>query len=180
MADRIIKSESQYVGPVFDVESVSVNLPDGRTRKYDRVNIQNAVTILPLDAEGCVYFVRQYRIGAKKEMLELPAGKIETGEEALATAEREIREEIGMAAGKMQELGRFYVSPGYSTEYMYTYLATGLYPSPLAPDQDEYLNVVKLTLDAVKQMVLKGELDDSKSLAALFQALPYLGGWNLC
>jgi len=179
MDNRIVKSENQYHGPVFDVESLSVNLPDGRMRKYDLVTIQDAVTILPLDAEGYVHFVRQYRIGANKEMLELPAGKIETGEEALATAEREIREEIGMAAGKMQELGRFYVSPGYSTEYMYTYLATELYPSPLAPDQDEFLNVVKLSLDEVMQMVRKGELDDSKSLAALFQALPYLKNWTL-
>jgi len=177
MDDRIIKSENKYKGPVFDVESVSVNLPDGRTRKYDLVKIQDAVTILPLDSEGCIHFVRQYRIGAGKEMLELPAGKIEEGEEALETAEREIREEIGMAAGKMQELGRFYVSPGYSTEYMYTYLATGLDPAPLSPDLDEFLNVVKLPLDEVKQMIHSGQLNDSKSLAALFLAIPLIEGW---
>ncbi len=179
MDDRIVNSETKYRGPVFDVESVSVNLPDGRTRKYDMVQIQNAVTILPLDSEGFVHFVRQYRIGAHKEMLELPAGKIEEGEEALATAEREIREETGMAAGKMREVGRFYMSPGYSTEYMYTYLATELYSAPLSPDQDEFLNVVKLPLDEVMRMVRAGELDDSKSLAALILAMPFLNGVRL-
>lgn len=174
MENRMTHSETKYKGPVFNVESVGLNLPDGRARSYDLIKIQNAVTILPLDAEGCIYFVKQYRIGAQKEMLELPAGKIEDGEEALQTAEREIREEIGFAAQKMQPLGNFFVSPGYSDEFMYTFLATELYSAPLSPDQDEFLNVVRLTAAQVQQMVLSGELEDSKSLATLLLALPLL------
>lgn len=174
MDKRIIDSETKYQGPVFDVERIALNLPDGRSRNYDMVKIQDAVTILPVDSEGFIYFVRQYRIGANKEMLELPAGKIEEGEEALKTAEREIREEIGFAAGKMQPLGKFYVSPGYSTEFMYTFLATELYPAPLAPDQDEFLNVVRLSAAQVRQLISSGDLEDSKSLATLYLALPFI------
>ncbi len=174
MTYRILEKEVRYQSSIFTVESTSLQLPDQRVRQYDLIQIQNAVTILPLDEENNVLFVKQFRLGANKMLLELPAGKIETGEEALATAEREIREETGMAAKKMQPLGNFYVSPGYSTEYMYTFLATGLYPSRLAPDEDEILNLVKIPLPEVMQMVQKGEIEDAKSLATILLAMPFM------
>lgn len=174
MAYEIISQEKVYAGPVFSVDRVEVTLPDHRSRKYDMIEIQNAVTILPLDNEGNVYFVRQFRTGAGKSLLELPAGKIEHGEEALTTAEREIREETGMAATNMKPLGKFYVSPGYSTEYMYTFLATGLYEAPLNPDADEFLNLEKFPLSKVMEMLHAGEIEDAKSLAAIMQAMPFI------
>jgi ADP-ribose pyrophosphatase len=174
MKNQLVGQKIEYQGPVFDVLSCEMILPDGRRRNYDLIKIQNAVTILPIDEQGCIYFVRQYRIGAGKEMLELPAGKIEEGESALSTAEREIREEIGMAAEKLQPLGEFFVSPGYSDEYMYNFLATGLHSAPLDPDQDEFLNVIKLTPAEVRELIASGNLQDSKSLAALFLAQPLL------
>ena len=84
-----------------------------------------------MDAEGNIYFVEQYRIGAGKDLLELPAGKIEHDEDPLEAARRELREEIGMDAAEIKPLGNFYMSPGYANEYMYCFLATGLYPAPL-------------------------------------------------
>ena len=174
MSYEELDSELIYSGHIFSIEKIKLTLPDGRAHHYDRINIQNAVTILPIDREGNVFFVRQYRIGANQMLLELPAGKIEDGEEALKTAEREIREETGMAAGKIIPLGKFYVSPGYSTEYMYTFLATDLYDSPLNPDADEFLNLVKIPLAEVKRMVAAGELEDSKSLSTLLLAMPHL------
>jgi ADP-ribose pyrophosphatase len=163
-----------YESHIFTVNRVQVVLPDKRVRDYDLVEIQNAVTILPLDNEGNVYFVRQFRTGAGKSLLELPAGKIENGEEALTTAEREIREETGMAATNMKPLGKFYVSPGYSTEYMYTFLATGLYEAPLDPDADEFLNLEKFPLSKVIEMLHAGEIEDAKSLATIMQAMPFI------
>lgn len=174
MSYERLDSEPIFTGHIFSVERVKLTLPDGRARKYEMINIQNAVTILPYDQDGNVYFVRQFRIGANKCLLELPAGKIEDGEEALTCAAREIREETGMAAGKIQPLGKFYVSPGYSTEYMHTFLATGLYAAPLSPDADEFINLVKIPLVEVKRMIAAGELEDSKSLATILLALPYL------
>jgi ADP-ribose pyrophosphatase len=157
--------EIAYKGPVFSVVRLQVDLPDGRSRVYDRVDIQDAVTVMPVDEEGNVYFVRQYRVGSESSLLELPAGKIEAGESAQSTAEREIREEIGMAASSVRSLGGFYMSPGYSTEYMHCFLATGLSHAPLAPDPDEFINVEKIPLEEVKRMISAGELPDSKSLA---------------
>ncbi|MEA5077964.1 MAG: NUDIX hydrolase [Anaerolineaceae bacterium] len=175
MSHRIVAKEEKYKSHIFTVESVSVELPDQRVRHYDLIQIQDAVTILPIDDDGNVLFVKQFRIGANKMVLELPAGKIETGEEPLATAEREIREETGMAAKKMRPLGKFYVSPGYSTEFMYTFLATGLYTSPLDPDADEFINLVKIPLPEVMAMLQKSEIEDAKTLATFVQALPFIG-----
>jgi ADP-ribose pyrophosphatase len=170
MTYEIGKTDVPYQGKVFSVERLELSLPDHTSRVYDRVVLQNAVTILPIDKEGNVYFVRQFRVGAEAALLELPAGKIEEGESALATAEREIREETGMAAEQMIPLGNFYMSPGYSTEFMYCFLATGLYPAPLSPDADEFLNVEKIPLDQVKAMIASGDLPDGKSLAVFMLA----------
>ncbi len=177
MSYHILEKEDCYQSHIFTIQRTKVELPDQTVRHYDLIEIQNAVTILPIDDDGNVYFVKQFRIGANQILLELPAGKIENGEESLATAKREIREETGMAAMNMQPLGKFYVSPGYSTEYMYTYLATGLYASPLDPDADEFINLVKIPLPDLMRMLKAGEIEDAKSLATLLQALPFIEKW---
>jgi ADP-ribose pyrophosphatase len=174
MTYEILSRETVFTGHIFSVDRIEVTLPDQHARKYDLVEIQNAVTILPIDNDGNVLFVRQYRVGSTSMLLELPAGKMEAGESAQITAEREIREETGMAAKKMQPLGKFFVSPGYSTEYMYTFLATDLYPAPLDPDADEFLNVVRLPLKEALQYMQTGKIEDGKTLAVFMQALPFL------
>ena len=159
---------------LFTVKRVDLSLPDGKPRVLDLIEIQNAVTILPLDNEGYIHFVKQYRIGARSEMLELPAGKIEDDEDPLQTAQRELREEIGMSASSWRALGNFYLSPGYASEYMYGFLAQGLVPDPLAPDADEFLNIIKVSLPDALSMVRRGEIQDSKTLAVLMLAHPLL------
>lgn len=159
-----------FTAKLFKVKNIDLPLPDGKIKTYELVDIQNAITILPLDAEGNVYFVEQYRIGAGKNLLELPAGKIENDEDPLEAARRELREEIGMDAAEIKPLGNFYMSPGYANEYMYCFLATGLYPAPLDPDADEFINVKKIPLDQVIELVNLGNLDDSKTLAVLMLA----------
>jgi ADP-ribose pyrophosphatase len=170
-----IKAEKEiFHTGLFTVKSVTLSQPDGKSRNYDLIDIQNAVTILPIDDAKQVYFVRQYRIGARSELLELPAGKIEESEDARVTAERELREETGMAAGEMIHLGNFYMSPGYASEYMYCYLARGLFHAPLAQDPDEFLNVVKIPLQEVQRMIGQKLIEDSKTLAVLMLAEEYL------
>jgi len=163
-----------FTAKLFKVKNIDLPLPDGKIKTYELVDIQNAITILPLDAEGNVYFVEQYRIGAGKNLLELPAGKIENDEDPLEAARRELREEIGMDAAEIKPLGNFYMSPGYANEYMYCFLATGLYPAPLDPDADEFINVKKIPLDQVIELVNLGNLDDSKTLAVLMLAQKHL------
>ncbi len=165
---------TRYKAHLFDVKEITVKLPDGKDKIFEMVDIQNAITLLPIDDAGNVYFVEQFRIAARTELLELPAGKIEKGENPLAAAEREIREETGMAAREIKLIGEFYMSPGYANEYMYCYLAKGLYAAPLAPDADEFINVRKIPLDEVYDLIRAGKIIDSKTLAALTLARPYL------
>jgi len=165
---------NEYRTPLFTVKRVNLTFPDGKVRDYDLIDIQNAVTILPLDENGNVYFVSQYRVGAKRELLELPAGKIEDAEDPLLTAQRELREEIGMSARSWISLGGFYMTPGYATEYMHAYLAQGLYPDPLNPDEDEFINLTRVPLAKILEMIDQQAIEDSKTLALFALAHRYL------
>lgn len=156
----------KFKARLFDVKDVRVTLADGKSRSYEMVDISNAVMLLPIDTESNVYFVEQFRIGAKRSLLELPAGKIEPQEDPVSTALRELREETGMSAYDLKLIGKFYMSPGYSTETMYCYLASDLYAAPLAPDVDEFIQVQKIPLSVVFEMISRGEIEDSKTLAA--------------
>ena len=140
---EILNRNQIYSGQVFNIEIVKVQLPDNQQKNYDLVNHPPAVTIIPIDKSNNILFVRQYRLGALSTLLELPAGVMEDGETPEICAEREIREEIGMAATEFKYLGKFYMAPGYSTELMHIFLASGLYDSPLEPDADEYIEISK-------------------------------------
>ncbi len=163
-----------YSGRVFDVAVHEYRLPDGRTQTYDVVEHLGAVTVVPVDAEGMIHFVRQYRVAAKVDLLELPAGVLHEDEDPLEGAAREVREETGQAAGQMILLGTFYMVPGYSSEKMTVYLATGLTPDPLPMDDDEFLQTERIPVQRALEMARSGEIQDGKSLAALLMAEKYL------
>ena len=171
-----LKAETVYSGRAFSVEKVEMRLPDEKIRSYDLVRHNGSVTIVPLDSQGNLLFVSQYRIGLEQELLELPAGVMEDSEEPAQSAEREVREETGMAAGNLELLGDYYLAPGYSSERTYAYLATGLYPNPLAQDEDEFLQLRAIPVKEAYRLALDGAIQDSKSLAALLLARPRLGG----
>jgi ADP-ribose pyrophosphatase len=170
----ILNRKTIYEGRAFDVQKVLARLPDGRQHEYDLVRHSGAVTLVPVDQDGNMWFVRQFRVGALQELLELPAGLMEKDEPPEISAGRELREEIGMAAGELRELGHFYMAPGYSSEYMYIYLATGLHPSPLPQDEDEFLQVQAIPVKQVYEMVYANQVYDGKTLAALLLAEPFL------
>lgn len=174
MKFELLGSEIIFQGKVFDIRRDHIKTPSGRLAKYDVIEHHGSVILVPIDSAGNVHFVRQYRHAVGGELLELPAGTLEEGEEPLECARREIREEIGMAALNMREIGSFYLVPGYSTEFMYAYLATGLQENPLPPDADEYLQVERIPFVKALEMARKGEISDSKTLAALLLAQNYL------
>ncbi|NMC55410.1 MAG: NUDIX hydrolase [Chloroflexi bacterium] len=174
MKFKITGSQTHYRGRAFSVEKVDFTLPDGRQASYDLVRHNDSVSIVPVDEHGYILFVSQYRLGAENLLLELPAGVDEDGESPEDSAAREIREETGMAAGKMVRLGEFYLAPGYSSELMYVFLATNLTPAPLQADPDEFLQVKAIPIEEAYAMARRGEIRDSKSLAALLLAEPYL------
>lgn len=174
MAYELLNRIVIYAGRIFDVATHEYRLPDGRAYRYDVVEHRGAVTVIPVDRDGNLIFVRQFRVGSECDLLEFPAGVLEEDEDPLSCAGREVREETGMAAGKMERLGDFYMVPGYSTEHMHIYLATGLYPAPLPQDQDEFLELVRLPVKRALDMARSGQIHDGKTLAALLMAENHL------
>jgi ADP-ribose pyrophosphatase len=169
-----LSREKKYQGHVFDVAKVQVQLPDGREHDYDLVEHGDSVTILPINEDGNITFVTQHRIGAKGELLELPAGVLNPNEDPLDCAKREIREETGMAAEHFQKLGGFFLAPGYTDEYMTVFLATGLYTAPLDPDDDEFIDITSIPVADVYTLALTGKIHDGKTLATLLLAQPHI------
>ena len=170
----LVKSEIVYPGRAFTIRRDHLRLPDGRVTKYDIVEHHGSVIVIPVDADGNLIFVRQYRHAAEMELLELPAGVLDEGEKPEDCAQREVREETGMAAGNLVRVGGFYLAPGYSTEYMHVYLATELRHDPLEADADEFLQTETMPIALALEMGEKGEIPDAKSLAAFMMARPFL------
>lgn len=170
----LLGSEVVYKGRAITMRRDNLRTPDGREVKYDIIEHHGSVILVPVDDQGQIYFVRQYRHAANTEMLELPAGTLEPGEAPEACAAREIREETGMAAASIKELGGFYLAPGYSTEFMHVFLATGLSHSPLDADADEFLSVETMSAADALKLAENGNLADAKSLAALLLARTHL------
>ncbi len=173
---KLIHSEVIYAGRAFTVRRDHVQLPDGRDSKLDIVDHVGSVVILPVDEQGNLLFVRQYRHAAQQDLLELPAGTLNGNEDPQACAQRELREETGLAADSLTDLGGFFLAPGYSTEYMHVFLATGLHLDPLEADADEFLSVERMPIQEVFTASARGSLPDAKSLAALFLASRHLDG----
>lgn len=174
MGFETLSSETIYQGKVFDVRRDQIRLPNGKSVSHDIVEHLGAVTLVPVDEHGQVWFVRQYRYAAQAELLELPAGSLDEGESPQACALREVREEIGMAAGQLLKIGEFFLAPGYSTEYMYVYLATNLRPDPLEADADEFLTIEAVPANQAFNLAESGHIQDGKTIAALYLARPHL------
>jgi len=170
----ILESNILFKGQVFNVRRDVLLVPGGRHTSIDVVEHNPAVTMVPIDQDGMIWFIRQYRHPAEVELLELPAGVAEYGELPEISAQRELREETGMAARKLERLGGFFLAPGYSTEYMHVYLATDLYSDPLPGDENEFLRVEKISASKASLLAESGQLQDSKSLVAMFWIRPYL------
>ncbi len=148
-----------------------VRLPNGSETTREVVEHADAVTIVPVDEDGNVVLVRQYRHALGVSLLELPAGAIDEGEEPAVAAQRELREETGLAAGRLVLLGGFYSAPGFLTEYLHLFLGTELTPSPLEPDSDEFVEVVRIPVAELQAMIARGDVLDSKTMAGVAMAL---------
>jgi ADP-ribose pyrophosphatase len=174
MPFELIKSETILQGRAFKIRRDTLKTPDGLETKLEIIEHGGSVVILPIDDEGNILFVRQYRHATGKDLLELPAGTRNGAELYEACAARETREETGMEAGSLEKIGEFYLAPGYSTEFMAVFLATGLKDNPLDPDEDEVLSIEKIPVKKAVEMALSGNLPDAKSLAALLFAKSHL------
>jgi ADP-ribose pyrophosphatase len=168
MSFEVLHSETIYQGPAFNVRQDKLNLPDGRQAILDVVDHNESVTIIPLDQNGMIWFIRQYRHAAKKHLLELPAGVMESGESPDRCAQRELREEIGMGAKHLQRIGGFFLAPGYSSEYMHIFVAKDLFSDPLPGDVDEFISIEKIPHDKAHNLAINSQIQDAKTLISIF------------
>jgi ADP-ribose pyrophosphatase len=161
----VVSSRFIYDGKIIDVRVDEIALPQGGTAIREVVEHPGAVVVAALDALGEVYLVSQYRHAIRRDLLELPAGVVESGEDPLVAARRELREEAGLMANEWTSLGFFYSSPGFANECLHAFLARDLSFVERQPDFDEDLTVVKCPLDDL--LANPGQIADAKSLATL-------------
>ena len=162
---RVVGSRTIYQGKIVSMRVDEVTLPRGGTAVREVVDHPGAVVIAALDGAGQIYLVSQYRHAIARYLVELPAGGLEPGEEPLAAAKRELREEVGLEAGEWVPLGSFFSSPGFANERLHAFLARDLVSVDGEPDDDEDLAVVRHVL--VDLLEHPGQIEDAKTLAAL-------------
>ncbi|NEQ53140.1 MAG: NUDIX hydrolase [Leptolyngbya sp. SIO3F4] len=173
---QLLKKCLFYAGRKFNFEVNRLRLPNKVEGQWECVRHPGGAMAIPITFEGKLVMVRQYRFAVQGRLLEFPAGTIEIGEEPFTTIQREIQEETGYRANEWQNLGKFPLAPGYSDEYIFAFLASGLEKLETVPDQDEDedIEVVLITPEEFEQAVLDGEGVDAKSIAGYFMAKPWL------
>ena len=160
-----------HQGRVFRLDTETVDLKPGITIDLDIIRHPGAAAMLPVTEDGNIRMLHQYRHAAGCRMWEIPAGTLEPGEKPESCAHRELREEIGYDAQRLDKLGELMPVPGYSDERLFVYLATGLVRSPLSPDADELLEVRDQPFEQVLSMIDSGEIFDAKTVYAVFLAM---------
>lgn len=173
--ETTLKSELIYKGTILNLRRDKVRVVGGREAYREIIEHAGGVTIAAVTGEGRMVMVRQYRKAAGKVVLEAPAGKMDPGEDPVRTAARELREETGYTAGKLEHLTSFYSSIGYSEEVLHLFLATGLTPGPTSFDENEALEIEEYDLRELKRMVLNKEIEDGKTIAAILLAAEKTG-----
>jgi len=168
-----------YRGRLLKVRRDTVRLPDGNAAVREYIEHPGAVAIIALTDSGDLVMERQYRYPLRRDMIELPAGKIDAGESPLATAKRELKEETGYVASAWRHLGTIHLAIGYSNERIEIYLARGLRHAGAKLDAEEFLEVFTLPLATALSWVREGKITDSKTVAGLFWAEKILKeGWS--
>ena len=171
---KVISSQKVFDGRVFDVTVDTVQ--EGElTYQREVVHHHGSAVILPVFDDGTVALVRQYRHPAVRYLLEAPAGSLDEGERPEDGAARELQEELGLVAARMEKLSEFFVSPGFCEEKMWVFLATELTECKQNPEEDEVLEVVRLPLIEALEMITSGEIQDAKTIIALMLAAPRVG-----
>ena len=164
---KIFRSETLYEGKVFSVRQDRIAEPGGIEVQRDIVVHRGSVVLLPIFPDGSILLVRQYRHAVGAFLWELVAGRLEAGESRPAAARRELIEETGYTARGMKQILEIFPSPGFVTERMWIFTATGLRPGPAQPEADERIAAKKFSLAALEKMIRRGSLHDAKSVAAI-------------
>ncbi|MFN3366298.1 MAG: NUDIX domain-containing protein [Exiguobacterium mexicanum] len=167
MEEKTIEREVIYEGKIFNVEKHVVSLPNGGTSVRELVYHNGAVAVLVVDEDDRIVLVEQYRKAFESMSLEIPAGKLEVGEEPLASAKRELEEETGFTAENLEKIFSFYGAPGFCSERVDVYVARGLTAGVMNLDEDEFLQVQRFTFDEAVDLLASGRITDAKTIMAI-------------
>jgi ADP-ribose pyrophosphatase len=170
--EKTISGETIYEGKIITLRVEQVELPDGNQATRELIKHPGAVSIIPITADGKIVLVEQYRKALERTLIEIPAGKIDPGEEPAVTAVRELEEETGYGAKEFTYIQSFATSPGFADEVIHMYLAQNLYAieNPAAGDEDEFIGLLEVTLEEAEEMVVSGKIYDAKTAFAVLYA----------
>jgi len=158
-----------HKGTIVTFVEEKVSYEGDRHKSYDLVLHPGAVAMIPIDNEGKIVFVKQWRRAVEQILLELPAGCLEIDEEPIDCAGRELREEIGQEASEITPLGGFFTAPGFCNEYIHLFLAQGLKPNPLIGDDTDEIDVISLSVDEAMDQIEEGKIIDAKTIAGIYR-----------
>ena len=169
--EKTLSTQRIYEGRAVKLRIDTVRKSNGKVTTREIVEHADAVAVVVLDSKDRAVLVRQYRKAVGKTMLEVPAGGVDPGEAPISTVRREMQEEIGYLPNKIDKLGGFYAAPGYCTEYLHLYLATYLIPSRLEAEDTDEIEVVRVPLTKIPELIASGEIADAKSIAGLLRVI---------
>lgn len=168
MIEKTIASKPIYDGKIIKVKVDDVELPNGKTAKREIVNHPGAVAVMAITEDDRMVMVRQFRKPLEKVLVEIPAGKLESGEKPETCAERELQEETGYTCKTLRHQASFYTSPGFADELVHLYRAEGVKPGEAQPDEDEFVELLHVTKEEAQRLIANGEIQDAKTILAVY------------
>lgn len=171
--EKTLSSKIIYTGKILKLRIDTVLNAAGHKATREIVEHSDCIAVIAVDARDNVLLVSQYRRAAQKDLLEIPAGGIDPGEDPATAVIREMQEETGFKPDKVERLGGYYLSPGFNSEFLHLFLATGLKPSPLSAEDTPGIELVPVPVSGIKDLIASGELEDAKSIAGLLMYLEY-------
>ncbi|NMD70241.1 NUDIX hydrolase [Bacillus sp. DNRA2] len=169
LEEKTIKTEHIFTGRVISLQVDDVELPDGKVAKREIIKHPGAVAVIAVTPENKIIMVEQFRKALERNLVEIPAGKLEIGEEPQLCAARELEEETGFQAATLELVNSFYTSPGFADEIVHVFEARGLtkVENPAAQDEDEFINLLELTLDEAEDYIKQQKIYDAKTIFAV-------------